>query len=384
MNIEQKLAHRQQLERQRSKRYYDKNKAKILEKRQSERKEFEKKVRDIKEKQKERIKITPAIFEAEPQPIINNTIDYTRDELINLIKQKNYGEGTEKTYISDTNRIYRVTGCETIISCLRHTEKLIDEIKKGTSSKGKIYKVNSLKQTFQFLVTIIDKFLVNNTNIDKKELSIIKNKINAELDRYKELSGNENTKKINTQFVPSFKQYLEEVKEMFKENSKQYLLALLYSIFTVRDNFKAMKIIENEDENNKKNNFILVNGDTIKIFINDFKTKKKYEHLLYTYESENADERELKRLIEIWIASRKLNYGDYIFGKSALSGTISDMNKLLNYDELQGIHMYRHIRVTEEYAENLSFDDRKKLADKMGHSVFTASKYKRNIKVTES
>ena len=90
------------------------------------------------------------------------------------------------------------------------------------------------------LVIIIDRFLINNENFYKDQLRNIKKKINTEYDRYKDLSAEVNEEKIQTQIVPSFKQYLQEVKNMFGQESKQYLVALLYSIFTVRDNYNYL------------------------------------------------------------------------------------------------------------------------------------------------
>ena len=155
----------------------------------------------------------------------------------------------------------------------------------------------------------------------------------------------------------------------------------MYSIFTVRDNYKKMKIIKTQKDKDGVNNFILVDGKTIKIFINDFKTKNKYELLTYTYNKNNNDEKELKRLIEKWISINGLVFGDYIFGKSSLSKMVGDMNKMLGYEEHKAINIYRHIRVTEEYGKDLSFDKRSELAEKMGHSIFSAKKYKRNIEI---
>ena len=88
-------------------------------------------------------------------------------------------------------------------------------------------------------------------------MKTIKNKINTEFDRYKELSAEENEEQMKNQIVPTFKQYLQEVKDMFGQNSKQYLVSLLYSIFTVRDNYKKMKLIKSQKENDGVNNFIL-------------------------------------------------------------------------------------------------------------------------------
>lgn len=41
------------------------------------------------------------------------------------------------------------------------------------------------------------------------------------------MSNDENEEQMKTQIVPSFKQYLQEVKSMFGQDSKQYLVALL-------------------------------------------------------------------------------------------------------------------------------------------------------------
>ena len=60
---------------------------------------------------------------------LSPTADYTRNELLDLIKQQGYGYDTEQTYLSDTKRIFTVTGCKTIIPCLKQTNMIIDEIK---------------------------------------------------------------------------------------------------------------------------------------------------------------------------------------------------------------------------------------------------------------
>ena len=62
---------------------------------------------------------------------------------------------------------------------------------------------------------------------------------------------------------------------------------------------------------------------------------------------------------------------------------VGDMNKMLGYDEHKAINLFRHIRVTEEHGKNLSFEKRSELAEKMGHSIFTSKKYKRNIQIME-
>jgi hypothetical protein len=382
MNAEEKLKHQQDLSKARSKSYYERNKEKILEKRKLAREALNKEIQNIKEKQIIIQPIPETIPEIIDEPVVSlsSSSDYTRDDLINLIKQQDYPAKTEKTYITDTKRIFKITGCDTIIPCLKKTKMIIDEITNGKYNDTQ-YSINTIKQTFQMIVIIIDKFLINNTNFNKNQLTKIKNKINIEFDRYKELSMIENEDKIYNGIVPSFKTYLQQVKSTFGVDSKHYLVALLYSIFTMRDNFKAMKIIEKETEDDNTNNFLLFNKKQFKIIINDFKTKNKYKKIIYSYNSKNADERELKKLLEKYISLNNIVYGEYVFGKTPLSQFVSLINKQLGYDT--GINLYRHMRVTEEHGKTLSFEERNKLANQMGHTIFTQKKYKRNIKVED-
>lgn len=378
MNPEEKIQHIKDLTKARSKTYYEKNKEKILQKKKEERDALNKTIQEIKAKQQIPLPITEP---DEPVVSLSSTADYTKDEIIDLIKQQGYEYKTEKTYITDTKRIFKVTGCKTIIPCLKKTNMIIKEIKNGTY-RGELYATNTLKQTFQMLVIIIDRFLINNTNFNKNQLTKIKDKINLEFDRYKELSSIETEDKIYNGVVPSFKAYLDQVKKMFGQDSKHYLVALLYSIFTMRDNFKALRIIQDEKENDGVNNFLLFNKKQFKIIINDFKTKKKYKIVTYVYNAKNADEKELKQLLSKYIAFNNIVYGSFIFGKSPLSDFVSKMNNKLGYET--GVNLMRHIRVTQEYGKKLTFEERNKLASQMGHSLATQKSYKRNITETDA
>ena len=126
MNPEEKIQHIRDLAKARSKTYYEKNKEKILQKRKEERDVLNKTIQEIKEKKQ----IPLSVFEPDETVVsLSPTADYTRDEIVDLIKQQNYEYDTQKTYISDTNRIFRITGCKSIIPCLKKTDMIIKEIK---------------------------------------------------------------------------------------------------------------------------------------------------------------------------------------------------------------------------------------------------------------
>jgi hypothetical protein len=380
MTPEEKIQHEKDLSKARSKSYYERNRDKILAKRKLAKETLNQQIQQIKEKQP--IIIPETIPETIEESVVSlsSSADYTKDDLINLIKQQDYPDKTKKTYITDTKRIFKITGCNTIIPCLKKTKMIINEITNGSYNDTQ-YSINTIKQTFQMLVIIIDKFLINNTNFKKNELTKIKDKINTQFEKYKELSMIETEHEVYNGIVPSFKTYLQQVKTTFGVESKHYLVALLYSIFTMRDNFKAMKIIQNETDDDGVNNFLLFNKRNFKIIINDFKTKNKYKKIIYSYNSKNADEREFKKILEKYISLNNIVYGEFVFAKSPLSDFVSKMNKQLGYNT--GINLYRHMRVTEEHGKQLSFEERNKLANQMGHSIQTQKSYKRNIKIQD-
>ena len=130
MNPEEKIQHIKDLAKARAKTYYEKNKAKILEKRKLEREELNKTIQELKEKQKIPVIVTePDKPVDEPLVSMSTTADYTREDIIELIKQQNYEKKTQKTYIADVNRIFKITKCKSIIPCLKKTDMIIKEIK---------------------------------------------------------------------------------------------------------------------------------------------------------------------------------------------------------------------------------------------------------------
>jgi hypothetical protein len=366
MEAEAKLQHQKDLARQRAKRYYEKNRDKILTKR----------------KEKTKIKPIESIepLQSQPEPEAKPELtpnDYTEEQLIMLISQQGYPERTLKTYTSDIKRLFKITECNTILPCLKRIEKIISQLELGVYDENKNYSINTIKQTLQVLLIIINRLLVNDPTYNKKLLDKISDRISQKFQQYKELSLIENNEKVEKEVVPTFSEYLGKVKKLFGTESKEYLISLLYSIFTVRDNFKNMKLIRTEADNDGVNNFIFFYGNQFKIFINKFKTQNSYKKLIYIFNPKNGDEQELKKLIQKYISRNMIMYGDYLFGKAPMSDFVSSMNKELGYSS--GINLFRHMKVSETINKNLSFDERYSLSKQMGHSIGTQQKYKRNI-----
>jgi hypothetical protein len=325
----------------------------------------------------------------EPQEdviIPNASTQFTEQEIIELIKNdKGITKKTRETYVVDIKRVFTTTGCSNMKACLTSYKKMITSIVNGKNPKTQqAYSINSIKQTLQSVLFVGTKYMDNFELLFKKpKASQIKKYITTQFEKYKELSKNQNTERQSTKEYPTFNDYLSKVIEKYGESSKEYLISYLYSHFTVRDNFKNMLIIDNIKDNNGKDNFLLISRNKIMFIVNDFKTKKKYERLQFT-----VTDTKLKKLVKAYVnnpvnvKNREKFGNNYLFGKSSLSPFVSKLNKSIGYDDLGGINVFRHMRISDSNP-NISFEERKKLSDSMGHSITVQSQYRRNLKVSE-
>lgn len=366
---EKKRLHILNLGKERSKRHYEKNKQKILYDRKIARETVKSNLNQIKEQNV----IVPVVPEPEPEAVFDKSkiTKLTLDECISLIKNSNYGLSTQNTYLNDIKRFFKVSNCLNLKECFRTPQKIIDAILNSE------YSINTKKQTLQIIVILIDGLKVFELiKVSKNNAKKVSDLFQYHFAEHKEHSNDLNEERAQME-IPTFKQYLTKVETEYGLNSKEYLIILLYSVLTLRDNFKAMKIIQNKNENDGKNNFLLIqnvnNKTNLTFYINNYKTKKKYNKFVF-----NKFTGELKKRILDWITLKKLSYGDYLFGKSPLSPFISNLNKTLFSDTINGINLLRHIRVSET-DPNLSFAERNKLAANMLHSLATQKKYRQLI-----
>jgi len=387
----QKYEARKKQNRDNSKTYYTKNKAQILAKRKEKR---EKDKQDLEEitnrlaistiRETENNTDFGNDFDTNFEPELENEIiqptnkklNYTKDEIINLLQNDNSikSNNTRKTYITDIKRLFTITKCPDLKHCLKEFKTMITQIK---NSK---YSVNSIKTTLQALLYVFDKYQILNNIYSKKYAVKVKKSFSDAFEVYKMESKKQTKTKQENTIYPSFKEHLDKVKTAYGENSKEYLIIYLYSIFTLRDNYKEMKIIDNKKDDDDEHNFFYLNQNTNEMIfiINDYKTKEKYNKLIF-----KVTDKKLKQLLINWINKKKFKYGQYLFGKSSLSTFISKINKTVGYKNIQSINAMRHMRVTELFKnkENPTWEERRQLADDMAHSLLVQEDYKRQLKV---
>lgn len=377
------------------KKYYEnpENKKKKLEAQRKRRAEQKAKCNELRNANDDTNNVPPppdyepeaVVIEPQEDVIIPNaSTQFTEQEIIDLINNdKNITKKTRETYIVDIKRVFTTTGCSNMKACLTSYKKMTTSIINGKNPKTQqAYSINSIKQTLQSVLFVGTKYMDNFELLFKKQKATqIRKYIQTQFEKKKEESKNQNTERQSKEY-PTFNDYLSKVIERYGDASKEYLISYLYSHFTVRDNFKKMLIIDNIKDNNGKDNFLLISRNKMIFIVNDFKTKGKYQKLEFT-----VTDAKLKKLIKAYIndpvnVKNRERFGNYLFGKSFLSPFVSKLNKSIGYDDLGGINIYRHMRVSDSNP-HLSFEERKKLSDSMGHSITVQSQYRRNLKIIE-
>lgn len=366
MTPEQKLAHQDNLNRLRQRRFYEKN---------GDRVRAERMVKYHENKKKQ----TPKEPEPEPESESEKT---EIDKITDFLNKQDLTAGTRKTRIDDTKRFLgKLTTCTELIECLQDPDKILTELKQAKKGNGTNYSDNTLKIGIQTILYLIDTYpplkVITKDTKDKYlefyEVMKVKNQMRVEGEK-------------DTDEVFNFDDMLRKVKKKYKENSVEYLLMLLYNEFTVRDNFSRLIIkdlsVNDDPETTKRNLFIYdsENEDLINpvIEISNYKTVSKYGTLKFELKKKTK----LRYLILDYIDKKRLKHGDGIFGKSAsLNKMVVKILSSIGVDTKNGINALRQSKITTEFnKKKISAKERLELSKRMGHSPVTQVNYLRNLK----
>jgi hypothetical protein len=319
----------------RAKRYYEAHKSKILEKAKAK-----------------RISKLP-----EPEKVLmyNEIVD----GINNNTEMK---DTTKQIYLKTLKRINKVLQYNNYVLGLSH----IDDTIKIINSLDE-FSINTIKLIYQTILKIIDLF---DLNIDKKPY------VN-QFELLKIKSTDENKHKQQTIKLPTFQQYINDVKNKFGEDSKMYVLARLYDVMTLRDDFSNLIIVSSlaniTDDTDKNYIYIPKNKSPVTIRINSYKTDKKYGVIHKNLPIA------ISKLIKNYAEDNDLNEGDYLFGRN-VGAYISQKNKEISYE---GISQLRHIKVSDLLnRQDITAEQRLELSNSMMHSPNIQEAYKRNNTIT--
>ena len=104
---------------------------------------------------------------------------------------------------------------------------------------------------------------------------------------------------------------------------QEYILLRFYINFPIRNDLNNVKVIYNKDDDDKENNFLLVENDKIKFILNKYKTDKIYGSISYDLDKKYS------KIIRIFL---KHNKSGYFITKMNMKESITSngITKLLN------------------------------------------------------
>ena len=349
MTDAEKYTHAKELNRLRQKKYYDANKAKLLQARKD--------IRTLVKEDKKDDDVTELA---------------SNKEVLEKLMTSDGKSSSNTKYRDDLKTVLGFTECSQLSECLKYPSKIINMIDTSIQKRsGKDYSINSKKGFIQSILVSITKLKIK---LPKKTVDLYK----AYFEKLKLISSDELKGKKVVQ-VENFNTYLEKVKAKYGDLSKEYVLSRLYDEATLRDDFGHLEIVKNMSEVNKntQQNYIIVpqRAGKIKLFIQAYKTDAKYGDIDVVL---SAD---LTKLIKGYIKIKNIPYNGYLFGNNpnGLTDFVSKMNKNLDVVKDGAISNFRHMKSTIINANEPDVDTRIKIAFAMKHSPFIHETYLRKL-----
>jgi hypothetical protein len=311
------------------------------------------------------------------------TVEQAQKEAEVKAKQITYEQAVEiiattDSILSDQSRtLYRnhlktvkeILNCNDLVSCFQdapeNIKKLDNAKQKRDQTKG--YSINSKKSYVQMILKLSDVLGIPLTAETKQQyvdaFDVLK------LDSKKQTSERQEEGKKEEQLT--YETYLPKVSEKYGQDSKENLIASLYSIHGFRDNLQLRIVKVPQDV--KDNQLILPvkQGEPYKILLTKYKTNNKYGAKTITLPDS------ISKMVRVYLNKNKRKINDYLFGSEKLSGFISKFNKQMGLPIT--INTYREMHVSP-VIDGMDSKERVDLARKMGHSVATSANYKQKKK----
>ena len=255
----------------------------------------------------------------------------------------------------------------------------------------KINKI-AIKKRKRILNIIIVLKKAMNKNKELTEMREQLKKINLEIMGIEELNVKTDKQKQNWLEVKEYEALLnrleEKTKDIFKQDNigvksrdkiQEYIILKFYKLYHLRNDLAELKVIKHRDyiklskDEEKQDNWIIIDGRARNVILNNFKTKKSFKKVKIELD------KELARVIRKFL---KLNDTGYLLinqkgtplTKNTFSVYFRRMMKKYTGKSV-GSSLLRHIFISEKTKGMTSVAERRELADKMLHSVSTQSLY---------
>jgi len=396
MDILDKLERKRAFARARAKKFYEANKEKVLANQKASREKFAAEVEATKVQRNipliRQPLPPPPRFEPEPIPRTftvyrNNDNEHVRGLDLERVKEKVktlkgkttpfISVNTQNRYVQDARTLLRILNVNEFNNVLKSPTdviKAIDDAKQvAGKDKGNPYSLNSKKGIAQFILVAIDNGWIGQS---------LKTTLHQPyFNYYESLDFQSREKSKEIQEYHDIDDYVQRIKAKFGENSKEFIVAMLYKESPRRDDFK-LKIIDDVSQAiDPKENYLISPSNTLtertvcKTVINSHKTAGHFDPLVQNLSPY------LSHLIRMYCFVNNLDYGNYLFNNKNLSPFVSKMSKAVGLEGIT-INTLRHMAITKFLSTNPTMAERQALAYSMGHSLRQQNEYAGKLRGT--
>jgi hypothetical protein len=368
--------------RARAKRYYEKNKTIIAQRRKEKRQQ----IKEILEKHKDEI------------PVVNETPIDEAEEPVNAKKKPitkkfkmkpnpHYLTLVYCNYLFDNKMTYTSSDKELKPSTINKLKKNIKQFFTLTGENNlrpyledppKIYSIiNNAKLSIASKVDItvsILKLLNNNIipNYPKAKYDMIDGyykqfKAESDANRREKTTDDKHA-------IDSITTLDKLIVNKYGLNSKEHIIMGLYREIPKRDDF-YLKIVETKPKTLKENYIVVPKKGAINVIISIHKTGEKYQAETETLTASLSNE------IRTYIQTQGLKINDYLFTNKKLGPFIKTMFVKVGKPEINGPTALRHSSVATALSKkDLTVEESRKLAKTMKHSPTVQGLYNRVLK----
>ena len=391
LTAEEKIQRKKDQDKARSKRFYDREKAKISASRKIARSKCQKLLQalgmDEINLETNKQSVNAIATELKEHIIEEEALANPQPQVQSQIEEKPYDKKAHNGHIRTVARILGRdvggSGWDKAFVKFNDVIKKIESARKTSKNKEgnyDLYADNSKKGYYQAILTEVDQ--VKYTKDGKRILLSPKAReaYDDMLTEGKYNSFMRSKEKRETEEVMDFDEYIEKIANKFGKDSSEALIAAIYKFHLFRDNL-VLKILPKQIKDESQNYIIVpeLKTSNITIINNDYKTSKKYGQKIISIPQA------LSKHIRKYMNDNKLTYNDYLFGESKLSSFISTFNqKLLKHGYVLGfkitINTLRQMKASQVLSNNPTEAEHVALSEEMHHSESTSLLYQRKRK----
>ena len=315
-----------------------------------------------------------------------------KDKIKNL--KPNLKDSSVNLYLTNLKRIYREIECEGRKEAICNFDNLnflddFDRVMESLADEN----TNTTKNRLIAIVVSLQATKANPKLVEKytKEMIELANQSNENYRRQEKTEKQkenwvnyEDLVRLANEMLGRLKKHSilskEELTRAEYNLLQEYIVLRFYLSFPLRNDLADVRIISDKSEDDKKDNFLLVDGENISLILNDYKTAKTFGPQEY-----NIDKK-FSKIIRIFL---KHNKSGFFITKSNRTEAITPngITKLLNrlfkreLDKTISTSMIRHITASHDRKNDKTLAElellKKKVEKKYLHSDSTNQLYRK-------